>query len=304
MNRRTAIGVAAAAAVVVIAAGAVTAWVLTRPESADDAAGRYLDALSGGDFAAVEPFLPDTVDTVEIEQLRAAFTGATGYIEDYDYTVSDGPAGGQRVDADVELGGEHRTLGFVLDVAGSGWKLASDYLGLVEVSTSLGDAVRVGGALTGLSVRLLPAVYPVEPAPGGILLGGSEVAVTSPESTTVSLEPSLSPDAAPLAQDQLDTYAAQCAAATDAVPDDCGLRVPWAADLVRLDTIAFRIEVPPSVALAPDGRSFAATDGVIVATATGIDGDGAAASFTYRADEWALRGTVEFSGDEMALLVD
>lgn len=303
MNRRTAIGVAAASVVVVIAAGAVAAWVLLRPESAEDAAGRYLAALSRGDFAAVEPFLPDAVDDVETEQLKAAFSGATEYIQEYEYTVSDAGDGHRRVEADVELGGERRTVGFVLGEAGAGWQLESDYLGRLDVSTSLGDAVRVGDALTGLSVELLPALYPVEPAPTGILAGGSEAVVTSPDATSASLAPSLTPEASALAQEQFDAYAVQCAATTDAVPDACGLRVPWAADLVTLDAIAFRIEAPPVVSLAPDGRSFEATEGVIVATASGADGDGIAASFTYRADDWALRGSVEFSGDEMALIV-
>jgi hypothetical protein len=297
------VAVAAGAVAIILTAGAVAAWVLTRPESAADAAGRYLAALSDGDFAAVESFLPDA-DEIMTDQLSAAFAGATGYIEDVDYTVDEEGDGRGRVDADVELGGERRTVVFDLVQDGSGWKLDSDALGRLEVSTSLGDAVRVGDALTGLSVRLLPALYHVEPAPAGILTGGSDVAVTTPGPTTISLEPDLAPEARSLAQEQIDAYAARCAAATDAVPDACGLRVPWAADLVRLDTIGFRVESPPTVELAPDARSFAATGGVIVATASGIDRDGATASFTYRTDEWALRGTIEFSRDEMALLVD
>ncbi|TQJ31674.1 hypothetical protein [Microbacterium sp. SLBN-146] len=301
MKRRAVIGVAAGIVAVAAAAGAVAAWMVTRPESAEDAAGRYLAALADGDVAAVERFLPDASDT---EHLSAAFAGATGYIEDYDYTVGEVRDGAQRVEANVRLGGERRTLGFVLARADDGWELDVDELGSLEVSTTLGDAVRVGDAVTALSVRLLPAVYPVEPMPVGILAGGSEVAVTSPDSVALSLEPTLTPEATALAQRQLDAYAAGCAEATDAVPDDCGLRVPWAADLARLDAIAFRIEAPPVVALAPDGQSFAATGGVIAATASGVGRDGGAASFTYRADDWALRGTVEFASDAMALVVD
>ena len=41
-----------------------------------------------------------------------------------------------------------------------------------------------------------------------------------------------------------------------------------------------------------------------MATATGTTRDGAEASFTYRADDWALRGTVTLTRDDMKLAVD
>jgi len=41
----------------------------------------------------------------------------------------------------------------------------------------------------------------------------------------------------------------------------------------------------------------------VVATATGKTRDGGSGSFTYRADDWALRGTVAFQGNEMVLAV-
>ena len=70
-----------------------------------------------------------------------------------------------------------------------------------------------------------------------------------------------------------------------------------------LDGIAFRIEEHPVVALSEDAASFDATGGVIVATATGTTRGGESRAFTYRADDWALRGSVRFSGDEMILAV-
>jgi hypothetical protein len=93
-------------------------------------------------------------------------------------------------------------------------------------------------------------------------------------------------------QEQLDGYADACAAPAAAVPAHCGMVVPWAADLAQLSGVAFRIESYPVVVLSTDGRSFDATGGVLVATATGTTRDGAAGSVTYRSDEWALRGDV------------
>ena len=102
---------------------------------------------------------------------------------------------------------------------------------------------------------------------------------------------------------KLDAYADTCAKPAQAVPDQCGLRVPWAADLASLASIAFRIEAYPIVTLSADGRAFDAVDGRIVATATGTTRDGAPGAFTYQADDWALRGSVTFTGDEMVLAV-
>ena len=67
--------------------------------------------------------------------------------------------------------------------------------------------------------------------------------------------------------------------------------------------MAFRIDQSPALTLSPDLRTFAATGGAIVATATGTTRAGGAGTFTYRADDWALRGTVCFTGDEMVLAV-
>ena len=79
--------------------------------------------------------------------------------------------------------------------------------------------------------------------------------------------------------------------------------MPWAADLAALDSIAFRIDERPVVALHDDAAGFDATGGVIVATASGTAHGGESASFTYRADDWALRGSIRFSGDDMILAV-
>jgi len=111
-------------------------------------------------------------------------------------------------------------------------------------------------------------------------------------SASASASASVVADPTAAVQEQLDRYADACAKPRDTVPEHCGIVVPWAADLAGLSGVAFRIEKYPVVVLSTDGRSFDATGGVLVATATGTTRDGATASFTYRTDEWALRGDI------------
>ncbi|GAA2006371.1 hypothetical protein [Microbacterium ulmi] len=151
------------------------------------------------------------------------------------------------------------------------------------------------------AAALLPGAYSASASPTGLLSGATTVVVLPGGDDDVAVEASLSADATAKAQAQLDAYARACAQPADAVPANCGIRVPWAADLAGLDRIAFRIEQLPAVVLSPDARSFAATGGILVATASGTARDGTAGSFTYRADDWALRGTVAFAGDGMVL---
>ena len=143
----------------------------------------------------------------------------------------------------------------------------------------------------------------MQAAPRGILSGSATAAVSTGTPTDVSLHTSLTAHATAAAQTQLDAYLEQCTARSDAVPDHCGLRVPWAVDLRSLDTIAFRIDDRPVVTLSDDGSSFDATEGVVVATATGTTRSGGPGTFTYRADDWSLRGSIRYEGDEMVLLV-
>ena len=154
------------------------------------------------------------------------------------------------------------------------------------------------------TIQVLPAVYTVAAAPIGILDDSATVSVPPGMPVGVALEPTLTAEATALAQEQIDLYAAECAATPAAVPPSCGIRIPWQADLATLDSVAFRIDTAPVVEIAPDAETFAATDGVIVATVTGVTRGGDTASFTYRSDEWSIRGYVRFTGDEMRLLVD
>lgn len=304
MKRGAVIGIATGAALVAVAAG-FAIWAMTRPPAPDAVADSYLRALSEGDFDAIAPLLPDTVDAAG---LRSSFEGASQYISEYTYSLDDDGEGLLGVRAQVEIDGDPGVVFFALGREGDAWILG-DFLGSLDVTTTVGgststiDSALIGDVLLPAATALLPAVYAVSPSPAGILTGATEVAVTNEQPVDVLLDATLSPDAAPLAQEQLDAYAEGCAMPADAVPANCGIRVPWAADLATLDDIRFRIEQLPTVALSPDGRTFGATGGVIVATATGTTRAGSPGSFTYRAEDWALRGTIRFSGDEMSLRV-
>lgn len=312
MRRAAVVGIVVGAAVVATGL-AVTGWLLARPPSAEDAARAYLTALSDGDFTRIDAMVDRSLDEDDRRMIADAFAGAEAYIGDPRIEeISSDEAGSTAVRASAELDGQRRTLHFVLGDAGGEWMLTADYLAVMEVYTDLadtgvpaGDSVWIGAALApaGTRVGLLPAQYPVAAAPRGILAGQSSVALSNDRTETVQLGISLSPAATVAAQQRLDDYADACTSAATAVPENCGLRVPWAADLASVSSIAFRIDQRPAVTLSTDGQSFAATGGIVVATVTGTTRDGGSGSFTYRADDWALRGTVSFQGDEMILSV-
>jgi hypothetical protein len=309
VKRAAVVGVAVAAAVVV---GCFAWWLVARPPSAEDAARSYLEALSAGDFATIDEMRAVHLDDETERIIADAFAGADAFVKDPRIEEISSQGGTVGVRASAEIAGERRDLFFELGDERGRWTLSGDYLATLEVTTSLagsnglaGDSAWVGGALApaGAPVSLFPAEYAVEAAPRGILIGKTSVAVSNNGPSAVALEASLAPDATDAAQVQVDAYADACTKEAAAVPANCGLRVPWAADLATLTSIAFRIDQRPVLALSPDGRTFAATGGVVVATATGMTRSGADASFTYRADDWALRGTVSFAGDEMVLAV-
>ncbi|GAA1993129.1 hypothetical protein [Microbacterium pumilum] len=302
MNRGAVIAIAAAAVVLVVAGG-VTAWILTRPPGPEAVAERYLQALSDGDFGTIEGLLAERDEG--LDAVGAALAGATGFISDYSFQIENESDAARTVRADVELDGEPAVVGFGLVQQDGGWKIDGDYLASLEAQTMIGDAVRVGGELfpAATPIPLLPAVYPVVAAPAGLVVGEGIAVVSNEAPVTVTIDATVSPDATARAQEQLDAYADACAAPADAVPANCGVRVPWAADLATLNSITFRIDAYPAVTIGDDGQTFAAVDGEIVATAQGTTRAGQPGTFTYRADDWALRGTVEFTGDEMVLAV-
>jgi hypothetical protein len=296
------VGIVAAAGALLIAGG-VAAWLLARPASAEEVADQYLRALADGDAAAIRSLHAD--DEALSEQTEAIFAGATAYITDYSVALAAESDAVRTARANVQLDGDPAVIVFTLTQRDGRWTIGDDSVASLQVDTSIGDSVRVGGVLVPASTELpvLPAVYPVTAAPEEFVRGEALVIVTGEAPVAVAIDASLTPEAAGLAQGRLDAYADSCTLPATAVPDSCGVRVPWAADLAALSSIAFRIDAYPALALAPDGRSFAATGGHLVATATGTTRAGQEASFTYRADDWALRGSVSFEGDQMVLEV-
>ncbi|GAA1939869.1 hypothetical protein GCM10009775_34770 [Microbacterium aoyamense] len=299
MKRGAVIGIAAGAVALVAAAG-VGWWLLSRPPTAEQTAETYLRALSEGDAETIRGLLNEPPGG--FDEIAAAFEGADSYIETYEFDDV-GDDGGVR--ADVVIDGEPGVVFFILAADESGrFVLNGDYLALLDTATTIGDSVRVGDVLMPAGrVSLLPAVYTVAAAPSDLVEGSTTVALTNAEPATAAVEASVSPDALATIEEQLGGYIADCTKTATAVPEHCGIRVPWAADLATLDSLAFRVDSAPVLALAPDARAFAATGGVLVATATGTKRDGSAGTFTYRADDWALRGTVTFTGDTMTLSV-
>lgn len=307
MKRSAVVGIAITAASALAIGAGVVGWTLTRPPSLEDAVEGYLSALADGDLARLaEVRLPDTSNPDAERTLTAAFSSATEYISEpkiEEVTTDSARTASAR--ARVELGGGSHTIFFGLTLADGRWMVDRDYAASLEITTTLGDAVHVGDALvsTDTNVSLLPAKYLITAAPAQFVHGDSTVVATNEEPLTTTVTASVTSDATAQAQKQLDAYAGACTEPATTVPENCGIRVPWAADLVSLDRIAFRIEKYPVASIPDDGATFAATGGVLVATATGTSRAGGTASFTYRADDWALRGTVTFTGNEMVLAV-
>lgn len=301
MKRGAVIGIAAGSVAVLVAAGALW-WFATRAPGPEVVAQDFLTALSEGDGERAVTFVDEAPDA----SVGDALTGAAAYLSDpVVVRVTDADDGRARAEVTFVLDGADRSASFGLVETGEGWRIAPDALGAVTPTTTIGDAVTVGGVLAAAATPtpLFPAVYDVAAAPAGILTGSATAVVLPGSAEDVAVTASLSPDAAVAAQEQLDAYATGCTAPAATVPENCGIRVPWAADLGALTGIAFRVDTMPVVAFSADARTFAATGGVLVATATGTTRDGSTASFTYRADDWALRGSVAFAGGEMVLSV-
>ena len=301
MKRGAVVAIAAGAvAVVALTAGGIW-WASTRPPSAADAVRGYFAALESGDAEAALGFTQ--VDDTIRDAAAAAYSGAEARVSGAvigDAAEDDDAA---RVEVTYSLEGESHATTLLLE-NDDGWTI-EDGLGTLTASTTLGDTVVIGDLSTRADepVALLPAVYAVAGAPPGIVEGSAVAAVRLGETTAVAVTAELSADAGALAQAQLDAYADACTQPAAAIPDHCGLRVPWAADLATLTSITFRVEERPVLELAAERGSFAATGGVVVATATGTTRDGEEAAFTYRADDWALRGTIDFIDGQLVLKV-
>lgn len=136
----------------------------------------------------------------------------------------------------------------------------------------------------------------------------STVDPPTPASPAATVEPTAEPTVAPtadpraLAQQQLDEHLKDCTdteAAGGAVPDGCGIRIPWGTEFVAVESVRFRIDRLPVLELTDDG--FVADGGALVATVSGTGQDGAARTETYRTESWSVRGDVEIDGDRVDL---
>lgn len=303
MKRGPLIAVVAAGVVLLAVAGLVL-WLLQLPPGPQAVAEDYLRALAGGDAdTALDLVASDSLDPSLIE---AAFAGATATISDAEVTgvIEDGETATASITYTLDSTSGSGEL--LLQQTPTGWKVAPDGLGTVTITSTLGDAAAIGTAVFGVNepVLLLPALYEIDAAPVGILTGALTVAVAPGSAATAALQPQLSDTALETASAQVQAYVDACTAPADAVPENCGIRVPWAADLATLTSLSFRVETAPTLAFAEDLSSFAATGGVLVATASGTTRDGAPGTFTYRSDGWSLRGGMAFSGNQLVLSVD
>lgn len=296
--------VAAVVIGVLVAAGlGLTVWALTRPADAEATARAYLTALEAGDAPAALALLsPDGLGP-DYDPLvtESALRGARALIENG--TVVGARDG--RISVSYELGGEKVQGELTLTNAAGGWRISAGALGVLTATTTLGDAVTVGLApvAAGEPVGLLPALYPVAATPADVLDGEAEVSVRGGEDAATSITAELSSSAVAIAQAQLDVYLEECTSPATTLPPSCGISVPWAADLARLDSLSYRIEKRPVVTLSPEAGEFRATGGVLVASATGTTPAGSADTFTYRTIDWSLFGDLLFRGDQMVLAV-
>jgi hypothetical protein len=303
VKRSTAVILALTGAAVVAAGAGIAVWSTTHSPGPSDVAMTYFTALASGDAQAA--LAVTDIPDAEHGDLTAAYEGAQERVADPRVTETVQSADSAQVVVAYDIGGEpHESALELIRGADGAWALTA-VTGRMIATPTIGDASAIGELTVpaGDEVALLPGGYGVDALPRGLVEGAASAVITPGELTTVALEAAVAPAATAAAQEQLDAYAAACTQPAAAVPSNCGIRVPWAADLAALSSIAYRVERLPTVALAEDAATFAATDGIVVATATGTTRDGATGTFTYRTDEWALRGTITFSGNEMVLAV-
>lgn len=288
-------GLVAAVAV----AGAVW-WGLSalRSPTAEEAALAYLQALESGNPEAVA-----TTGTTASEAALTAFAGASSTIQDAEVADVREGDGGASATVRFRLDGDEHEANLRLTADSGGWIVDGSGLGALRTTTTIGTAVQVGDAVLPVDedAALLPGVYPVTAAPRTLLTGTTEVVVLPGDDATADVPAELRPEATEAAQTQLEAYLKTCTADGTAVPENCGIRIPWGTELREISDIAFRVERFPAVVLSPGG--FTADDGILEATVTGTGQDGAARTVTYRSTTWSVRGGVDITADELALTV-
>lgn len=288
-------GLVAAVAV----AGAVW-WGLSalRSPTAEEAALAYLQALESGNPEAVA-----TTGTTASEAALTAFAGASSTIQDAEVADVREGDGGASATVRFRLDGDEHEANLRLTSDSGGWIVDGSGLGALRTTTTIGTAVQVGDAVLPVDedAALLPGVYPVTAAPRTLLTGTTEVVVLPGDDATADVPAELRPEATEAAQTQLEAYLKTCTADGTAVPENCGIRIPWGTELREISDIAFRVERFPAVVLTP--TAFTADDGILEATVTGTGQDGAARTVTYRSTTWNVRGGVDITADELALTV-
>ncbi len=294
-----------------VAAVGVIAWALARTPDPDATARSWLQAVAEGDAEAASMVMTaDAVDPVA----REALAGAAELIADPE-VIEVSRQEDRRAAAAVSfsLGGETYRAELPLVEEDDGWRVAAGALGILAVTVgdgagtipdgtaALGDSVEIAGAFTTAGDQpLLPAVYEVRAAPVEYLDGAGSAVVVPGTTAAVAISPTLSAAARDAAEAEVNAYLDVCTSPAAAVPDNCGLRVPWPVDLQTLDRVTYRVEQRPVLSFG-EGGTFTATGGVVVATATGVGSDGASRSVTYRDDSWGVRGTVTVAGTELRL---
>ncbi|MCT2223839.1 hypothetical protein [Microbacterium paraoxydans] len=285
--------------VAVAVAGAVWCGLSAlRSPTAEEAALAYLRALESGDPEAVA-----ATGTAVSDAALTAFAGASTTIQDAEVTDVREGDGGASATVRFRLDGDEHEADLRLTPGSGGWAVDGSGLGALRTTTTIGTAVQVGGAVLPVDedAALLPGVYPVTAAPRTLLTGTTDAVVLPGDDATASVTAELRPEATEAAQTQLEAYLKTCTADGTAVPDDCGIRIPWGTEFREISDIAFRVERFPAVVLTP--TAFAADDGILEATVTGTGQDGDARTVTYRSTAWSVRGGVDITADELALTV-
>lgn len=288
------------AGVCAVAIGAGAAWwSASRTLTAEDTAHVLLLALETGDTDLLAATGVEVSDAA-----RTAFAQADEYLSSSAVTGSEASDSATIVTVVYELGGQEHRADVRFHRGDDGWIAASDtLLGAVTVEADWGADAAVGASLIPLGVptALLPARYEVHASPRMLLDEVPTVAVLAGRAHTVTLESPVNETLIAAAQAQLDAHLQACTVSAREVPANCGIRIPWGADLVVAEQFRHRIEQYPAVALDPE--RFHATGGTLVTTVSGIDHAGDAASFTYRASEWGVRGDVLLTPEEAVLQV-
>lgn len=154
----------------------------------------------------------------------------------------------------------------------------------------------------GRSIAVIAAILVVLAVATWLWLSASATprSETDPQSdATQSPTPLATTEVRDLAQQQLDEHLEDCTVDADAIPEGCGIRIPWGTEFAAVDGIRFRIDRLPELEITDDG--FVADGGILIATVSGTGQDGAARTETYRTESWSLRGDVTVDGTEVDL---